>query len=140
MKQPYPFHLAIPVKNLEKSKQFYENVLGCKAGRKNKNWADYNLFGNQIVLHYCQSNEKAPQHNPVDGKAVPIPHFGVVLPWKIFMNFEKRLIEKQIQFIIQPYIRFKGEVGEQKTMFFYDPSHNALEFKTFKNKKNLFES
>ena len=133
-----PFHLAIPVKDLQKSINFYEKVLGCKRGRKDKQWADYSLFGHQLVLHEDKSLIKRDHFNEVDGKSVPIPHFGVVLEWNEFKTFSKKLAEQKIDFQIAPYLRFENEPGEQLTMFFYDPSGNALEFKSFKNSEQLF--
>ena len=133
-----PFHLAIPVKDLIESIEFYENVLGCKRGRKDKQWIDYNLFGHQLVLHEDKNLTKKEYFNEVDGKSVPIPHFGVVLEWNQFKSFSEKLINQKIDFQIAPYTRFKGEPGEQLTMFFYDPSGNALEFKSFKNSEQLF--
>ena len=133
-----PFHLAIPVKDLIESIEFYENVLGCKRGRKDKQWIDYNLFGHQLVLHEDKNLTKKEYFNEVDGKSVPLPHFGVVLEWNQFKSFSEKLINQKIDFQIAPYTRFKGEPGEQLTMFFYDPSGNALEFKSFKNSEQLF--
>ena len=133
-----PFHLAIPVKDLIESIEFYENVLGCKRGRKDKQWIDYNLFGHQLVLHEDKNLTKKEYFNEVDGKSVPIPHFGVVLEWNQFKSFSEKLIKQKIDFQIAPYTRFEGEPGEQLTMFFYDPSGNALEFKSFKNSEQLF--
>ena len=133
-----PFHLAIPVKDLIESIEFYENVLGCKRGRKDKQWIDYNLFGHQLVLHEDKNLTKKEYFNEVDGKSVPIPHFGVVLEWNEFKSFSEKLIKQKIDFQIAPYTRFEGEPGEQLTMFFYDPSGNALEFKSFKNSEQLF--
>ena len=133
-----PFHLAIPVKDLIESIEFYENVLGCKRGRKDKQWVDYNLFGHQLVLHEDKNLINKEHFNEVDGKSVPIPHFGVVLEWNEFKSFSKKLIRQKIDFQIAPYLRFEGEPGEQLTMFFYDPSGNALEFKSFKNSEQLF--
>ncbi len=133
-----PFHLAIPVKDLIESIKFYENVLGCKRGRKDKQWIDYNLFGHQLVLHEDKNLTKKEYFNEVDGKSVPIPHFGVVLEWNQFKSFSEKLIKQKIDFQIAPYTRFEGEPGEQLTMFFYDPSGNALEFKSFKNSEQLF--
>ena len=133
-----PFHLAIPVCDLEKCKEFYTQVLGCKEGRNSSNWADMNLFGHQLVLHY-RGKKNTPLHlNKVDGKQVPIPHFGVILDWVTFNKFSKELKCKNVKFIIEPYIRFKGEVGEQATMFFLDPCGNALEFKSFKDFNQIF--
>ena len=133
-----PFHLAIPVMDLNESVDFYEKVLGCKRGRKDKQWVDYNLFGHQLVLHEDKNLINREHFNEVDGKSVPIPHFGVVLEWGEFKSFSDELIQQKIDFQIAPYLRFEGEPGEQLTMFFYDPSGNALEFKSFKNSEQLF--
>jgi extradiol dioxygenase family protein len=132
-----PFHIAIPVNNIEKNRKFYQEVLGCKEGRSSEHWVDYNFFGHQLVIHLKEETIKTSS-NPVDGKEVPIPHFGVVLDMETFEAFAEDLKKKNIQFIIEPYTRFKGEVGEQATMFFKDPSGNALEFKAFKNLNQLF--
>jgi extradiol dioxygenase family protein len=134
-----PFHLAIPVSDLEKARTFYRDVLGCEEGRSSDHWVDFNFFGHQLVIHYKAASETEPAaSNPVDGKDVPIPHFGVVLDWDVFQKFSDELESKQVSFVIEPYIRFEGQVGEQATMFFKDPSGNALEFKTFKNMDQLF--
>ncbi len=135
-----PFHLAIPVTDLEKSRHFYKEILGCKEGRSDANWVDLNFFGHQLVIHQKpETNQKERQvSNPVDGHHVPVPHFGVVLNWEDWVKLSDTLQEKNIKFVIKPYIRFKGEVGEQATMFFYDPENNALEFKAFKNIDQLF--
>jgi hypothetical protein len=134
-----PFHLAIPVSNLEENRLFYKNVLGCEEGRSSDHWVDFNFFGHQLVIH-LQEPQEAPNKkgNPVDGKEVPIPHFGVVLEWDVFQDFSEKLKIENIQFVIEPYIRFEGKTGEQATMFFKDPSGNALEFKAFKNIDQLF--
>lgn len=135
-----PFHLAIPVENLANCKKFYKNVLGCTEGRNSENWVDFNFFGHQLVIHQKpETNTKASQiSNPVDGHNVPVPHFGVVLDWDQWTALAKDLKEQSIQFEIEPYIRFKGLIGEQATMFFFDPENNALEFKAFKNIGQLF--
>jgi len=133
-----PFHLAIPVHNLEECRSFYRDVLGLKEGRSDTHWVDFDFFGHQVVIHYKPKSEGDLHTNPVDGKDVPVPHFGVVLPWDEFEAFSDRLKEASIDFVIEPYIRFKGEVGEQATMFFLDPSGNALEFKAFKDLGQLF--
>ena len=140
MQQIQPFHLAIPVNNVEECRKFYREVLGCSEGRSSDHWVDFNFFGHQLVIHFKKKeNARAiPDSNPVDGKDVPIPHFGVVLQWEVFQDFAKTLQKKQIDFVIPPYIRFEGKVGEQATMFFRDPSGNALEFKAFKNPAQLF--
>ncbi len=135
-----PFHLAIPVKDLETSKYFYEKILGCNPGRYSNEWADYSLFGHQLVLHEDKNHEGHKHFNEVDGKSVPIPHFGVVLEWDVFRTFSQKLKDNNIEFQIPPYLRFEGLPGEQQTMFFYDPSENALEFKSFKNIDQLFIS
>ena len=133
-----PFHLAIPVNNIKKCRYFYKDILGCEEGRSSDHWVDFNLFGHQLVIHFKENNEKL-HTNPVDGKDVPIPHFGVILEWDNFMKFSKHLKDKGVDFIIEPYIRFKGLTGEQATMFFKDPSGNALEFKSFKDFNQIFK-
>ena len=138
MKNLSPFHLAIPVNNITKCKIFYKEILGCNEGRSSDNWVDFNLFGHQLVIHFHESNNKNLHTNPVDGKDVPIPHFGVILEWENFKIFSSKLEKKGVEFIIKPYIRFEGEPGEQATMFFKDPSGNALEFKSFKDSSQIF--
>ena len=134
-----PFHLAIPVYNLETCRLFYKNILGCDEGRSSDHWVDFNFFGHQLVIHYKPKEDSNDTHtNAVDGKSVPVPHFGVVLSWDTFHAFSEDLKNKNIEFIIEPYIRFEGLTGEQATMFFYDPSGNALEFKAFKDMNELF--
>ncbi|MDT0556100.1 VOC family protein [Patiriisocius hiemis] len=133
-----PFHLAIPVTNLSKCRTFYRDVLGCKEGRSSDNWVDFDFFGHQLVIHLKEAINGNDISNPVDGKDVPIPHYGVVLDMDTFRSFSERLKQKNIEFIIEPYIRFEGEAGEQATLFFKDPSGNALEFKAFKNIDQLF--
>jgi len=138
MQKITPFHVAVPVHNLEQCRTFYRDVLGCEEGRSAEQWVDFNFFGHQFVIHYKPKSEEDTHTNPVDGKNVPVPHYGVVLPWETFQTFSKNLIEKGIDFVIEPYIRFKGEPGEQATMFFLDPAGNALEFKAFKDMGQLF--
>ncbi|MGB5822115.1 MAG: VOC family protein [Saonia sp.] len=134
-----PFHIAVPVHNLEKCRTFYRDVLNCEEGRSSDHWVDFNLFGHQLVIHYKARTESENLYsNPVDGKNVPVPHFGVVLPWETFQSFSRELQSKGVPFIIEPYIRFEGQVGEQATMFFLDPAGNALEFKAFKDMEQLF--
>ena len=133
-----PFHLAIPVHNLEESRQFYKSILDCDEGRRSDHWVDFNFFGHQLVIHYKPKSTDDIHTNSVDGKEVPVPHFGIILPWEAFETLAKRLVSKKVTFIIEPYIRFKGEVGEQATLFFKDPSDNALEFKAFKNTDQIF--
>ena len=136
-----PFHLAIPVKDLTICRKFYKEILECSEGRSSEKWVDFNFFGHQLVIHQKPSGD-IPNNkisNPVDGHDVPVPHFGVVLDWDDWTELSKKLQKKNIIFVIEPYIRFKGEVGEQATMFFLDPENNALEFKAFKNMNQLFE-
>lgn len=135
-----PFHLAIPVVDLKKCRAFYRDVLGCKEGRSDKHWVDFDFFGHQLVIHQKDgfSNNEKPISNPVDGHDVPIPHFGVVLEWDVWQELSKKLKQINTDFIIEPYIRFKGLPGEQATMFFLDPENNALEFKAFKDINQLF--
>lgn len=134
-----PFHIAIPVDNISVCRQFYREILGCEEGRSSDHWVDFNLFGHQLVIHYKEKKLEDTNTNPVDGKDVPIPHFGVILEWNQFKDFSNKLIEKKVEFIIEPYIRFKGLPGEQATMFFKDPCGNALEFKSFKDFNKIFE-
>ncbi|MFI2741161.1 VOC family protein [Zhouia sp. PK063] len=139
MQQITPFHVAIPVHNLDECRTFYRDVLACEEGRSSDHWVDFNLFGHQLVIHYKpKSTEESLHHNAVDGKSVPVPHYGVVLAWDTFQEFAQQLKNKNINFIIEPYIRFEGMVGEQATMFFLDPAGNALEFKAFKDITQLF--
>jgi extradiol dioxygenase family protein len=134
-----PFHIAIPVHNLEECRTFYREVLNCEEGRSSDHWVDFNLFGHQLVIHYKAKPKEEDLHtNAVDGKNVPVPHYGVVLPWETFESFSAALKAKDVAFVIEPYVRFKGQVGEQATMFFLDPAGNALEFKAFKDMSQLF--
>ena len=133
-----PFHLAIPVDNIPVCRKFYSEVLGCEEGRSSDHWVDFNLFGHQLVIHYKEKYSEEIHTNPVDGKNVPVPHFGVVLEWNTFHKFSEDLKEKGVEFIIEPYIRFEGQPGEQATMFFMDPAGNALEFKSFKDFNQIF--
>ena len=137
----HPFHLAIPVDDIPTNRKFYREVLGCIEGRSSENWVDFNFFGHQLVIHYRATKEIEKDHsNPVDGKEVPIPHFGVVLDLKTFEYISERIKEHNIKFIIEPYIRFEGEVGEQATLFIKDPAGNAIEFKAFRNPDQLFDN
>ena len=137
MKKLQPFHLAIPVNDLARCREFYRDTLGCAEGRSSDHWVDFDFFGHQLVIHLAEDQAEA-HHNPVDGHQVPVPHFGVVLEWKHWHEFADRLKAKEIDFAIAPYLRFEGLPGEQATLFFYDPSGNALEFKAFKNEAQLF--
>lgn len=140
MKKINPFHLAIPVYNLEKCRTFYREIIGCAEGRSSAIWVDFDFFGHQLVIHQQPPTEmvKSLPSNPVDGKDVPVPHFGVVLDWDDWTTLAERLKNCGVKFVIEPYIRFKGEVGEQATLFFLDPDGNALEFKAFKDIHQLF--
>lgn len=135
-----PFHLAVEVRDLPSSRDFYGGLLGLSEGRSSDTWVDYDFFGHQFVVHATETypGSRAQQANPVDGHSVPVPHFGVVLTLDAWKKLAERLQAANVQFIIEPYIRFEGEVGEQATMFFYDPSGNALEFKAFKDRSQLF--
>ena len=134
-----PFHLAIPVNDLGKAKVFYHGLLGAEIGRSDSTWIDFNFFGHQLVCHL--SNVANTQiKNPVDQHDVPVPHFGVVVDWDVFFKFTKELELKGIEFIIEPNIRFKGQIGEQATAFLKDPSGNAIEFKSFKDLDSLFRN
>lgn len=141
MSQIPPFHIAVPVHDLAEARAFYGELLGCPEGRSSDHWIDFNLYGHQFVAHWKEGMEKPDlHHNPVDGHAVPVPHYGVVLPMDAWEVLAEKLKAAGTRFIIEPYIRFKGEVGEQATMFFLDPSGNALEFKAFKDLGQLFAS
>lgn len=133
-----PFHLALPVHDLAKARKFYGEVLGCEEGRSSDHWVDFDFFGHQFVIHEVGNRVVADDSNPVDGHEVPVPHFGVVLEWAAWEALANRIASHGIEFIIEPYIRFKGLPGEQGTMFFKDPSGNALEFKAFKDLGQLF--
>ena len=133
-----PFHLAIPVKDLNKCRTFYRDILLCKEGRSSDYWVDFNFFGHQFVIHQKDGFAPVKISNAVDGHDVPVPHFGVILSWEDWHNLAERLKALNTQFVIEPTIRFKGKVGEQATMFFNDPENNALEFKAFKDMSQIF--
>ena len=128
-----PFHLAIPVHDLQVAAQFYEGVLGCERGREDTQWIDFNLFGHQLVCHEVKGFRIEASRNRVDGHGVPVPHFGIVLELVDWRSLRDRLQEAEVSFVIDPYIRFEGQPGEQATMFFQDPSGHSLEFKAFAN-------
>ena len=136
MSQIQPFHLAFPVHDLEAARSFYAGLLGCPTGRESKGWIDFDLYGHQIVAHLAP-RETAAATNKVDGEDVPVRHFGVILEWDQWEKLAERL-KGQVKFIIEPGIRFKGQIGEQATMFFKDPSGNALEFKAFRDMGSIF--
>ena len=133
-----PFHLAIPVRDLAAARAFYGQMLGCPEGRSAAEWVDFDFFGHQLVAHLDPSQRTARHHNKVDGHDVPVPHFGVVLEWNAWHELAEKLRRGGVEFVIEPGIRFAGQVGEQATMFFYDSSGNALEFKAFKDPRQLF--
>jgi uncharacterized protein len=133
-----PFHLAFPVDDLDRARQFYGQVLGCAEGRSSPEWIDFDFFGHQIVAHLAPPKAKGDHTNEVDGHDVPVPHFGIVLGWSDFHTLADRLKQQGMRFVIEPGIRFAGLVGEQATMFFRDPAGNALEFKAFRDPAQLF--
>jgi uncharacterized protein len=133
-----PFHLAFPVHSIDAARQFYGSLLGCPEGRSAPDWVDFNFFGHQIVAHLSPDEVGYRASSAVDGDAVPVRHFGVVLSMDQWHDAADKLRGANVDFIIEPHVRFKGEVGEQATMFFLDPSGNALEFKAFANMESLF--
>jgi extradiol dioxygenase family protein len=133
-----PFHLAFPVHSIESAREFYGELLGCPEGRSAPDWVDFNFYGHQIVAHLSPAEAGHRSTSAVDGDAVPVRHFGVVLSMQQWEAAAEKLQAAKMKFIIEPHIRFKGEVGEQATMFFLDPSGNALEFKAFANIESLF--
>jgi extradiol dioxygenase family protein len=137
-----PFHIAVQVRDIEEARRFYTTLLGCSEGRSSADWVDFNLFGHQFVCHLNRAlgphGTIAAHYNAVDGHGVPVPHCGVVLEMNDWQSLADRLRQHQVKFVIEPYIRFKGEPGEQATLFFLDPSGNALEFKAFKDIDQLF--
>ena len=134
----YLFHLAFPVHDLTAARDFYGRVLGCEEGRSSDRWIDFNLYGHQIVAHLAEYSAGIKASNSVDADNVPVLHFGIVLPMDQWQALADRLRQNGIEFVIEPKIRFKGEVGEQATMFFLDPSGNALEFKSFADFSQVF--
>ncbi|HUX72506.1 MAG TPA: VOC family protein [Steroidobacteraceae bacterium] len=140
-----PFHIAVQVRDIAEARKFYAQTLGCEEGRSDVSWVDFNLFGHQFVCHLNPDlglAGKVPSHyNQVDGHGVPVPHFGVVLELPIWNALAQRLQKLRVDFIVEPHVRFQGQVGEQATMFLLDPSGNALEFKAFKDiARQLFAS
>lgn len=140
MPELMPFHLAVPVDDIEKARAFYGGVLKCPEGRSAPHWVDFDLYGHQFVVHYRpKPDQEIPvAYSKVDNHDVPVPHFGVVLKWDDWQEMADRLVSAGTDFVIEPYIRFKGLPGEQATMFFFDPAGNALEFKAFKDMSQLF--
>lgn len=133
-----PFHLAFPVTDLERTRAFYAGLLGCKTGRECEHWIDFDFHGHQITAHLIDAPEPPASANQVDGRQVPVRHFGVVLPWEDWHALADRLRAAGTEFLIEPHVRFKGQTGEQATLFILDPSGNALEFKSFRDPGQLF--
>lgn len=133
-----PFHLAFPVKDLDETRSFYGDLLGCKMGRSAERWVDFDFWGHQLSAHLTEGGDSEAPTNHVDGKNVPVKHFGAILEMDEWERLAEKLKDHGIEFVIEPYVRFKGEAGEQATMFFLDPSGNAIEFKAFKNFEQIF--
>jgi len=133
-----PFHLAIPVHDLEIAREFYGDILGCSTGRESENWIDFNFFGHQLVTHLDKNMNISDSTNTVDGNRVPVPHFGIILKKKDWGTLAKKLSAANVDFIVEPRTRFKDNTGEQSTMFIKDPSGNALEFKSFQEDGHIF--
>jgi extradiol dioxygenase family protein len=133
-----PFHLAFPVTSLAKARAFYGDLLGCPEGRSSEDWVDFNFYGHQIVAHLSPDEAGHRNTSAVDGDNVPVRHFGMVLTMEDWQALSDKLVMAQTMFVIEPHIRFKGQVGEQATMFFLDPCGNALEFKAFADPSRLF--
>jgi extradiol dioxygenase family protein len=131
------FHLAFPVHDLELARRFYVEVLQCRIGRASDHWVDFDFFGHQITAHLSAEETAAERVNAVDGDQVPVRHFGVILPWELWHTTAERL-KGHVSFLIEPHIRFRGQVGEQATMFFCDPSGNAIELKSFQDPRQIF--
>ena len=138
MSSPPPFHLAFPVTSLAKARAFYGGLLGCPEGRSSEEWVDFDFYGHQIVAHLAPEEAGHRATNPVDGDNVPVRHFGAVLPMGEWERLAQKLKTADVRFVIEPHVRFKGEVGEQATMFLLDPCGNALEFKAFRDIGRLF--
>jgi extradiol dioxygenase family protein len=134
----FPFHLAFPVHDLAAARAFYGHLLGCPEGRSDSEWVDFNFFGHQIVAHFAPEGQPRPHVNPVDGHDVPVPHFGAVLSMESWRALAARLQEAGVDFVVEPTIRFAGLPGEQATMFFLDPSGNAIEIKAMRDSSALF--
>lgn len=133
-----PFHLAFPVDDLEAAREFYKGLLGCGEGRSSEDWVDFDFYGHQIVAHLAPEETGPAKKNAVDGHGVPCRHFGIVMTMEDWQEMADRLTAANMDFIIEPYIRFEGQPGEQATMFFSDPAGNAVELKAFKNLDQLF--
>lgn len=132
------FHLAAPIRDIEETREFYTKLLDCRVGREAETWIDLDFYGHQLSFHVKPDELTDVKANQVDGKDVPVRHFGAILEWESWQSLSKKLVAHGMIFVIDPYIRFAGETGEQATMFFHDPSGNALEFKAFKNPDQIF--
>lgn len=132
------FHLAFPVNDLEAARSFYSGLMECAEGRSSSNWIDFNMFGHQVVAHLAPEECASAQTGHVDGKQVPVRHFGVILEWDEWGGLAERFRDAGTEFVIEPYVRFAGEAGEQGTFFVRDPAGNALEFKSFRNDNQVF--
>tara|TARA_B100000427_G_C15200395_1_gene460035 strand:- start:140 stop:565 length:426 start_codon:yes stop_codon:yes gene_type:complete len=135
-----PFHLAFPIYDLNEAKIWYTKYLDCKIGRESSKWIDFNFYGHQISAHLVPKKENNIITNEVDQKNIPVRHFGIILEWEQWQELSSKLIKLNIEFIVKPYLRFKGKIGEQATMFIKDPSDNCIEFKSFKNDNYIFTS
>ncbi len=138
MSEAIPFHLAFPVRDIEQTRRFYTERLGAKVGRSAERWIDFDFFGHQISAHLVDEPEPEAATNPVDGKSIPVRHFGLVLPWARWHQMAESLKAAGQDFLVEPHIRWPGQIGEQATMFFLDPSGNAIELKSFKDPSQLF--
>jgi uncharacterized protein len=134
----YPFHLSIPVSDIDIAKDFYSNVFGCKIGRSGVRWADFNFFGHQLTIHLAEFPQDDFRSNNVDGHNIPVRHFGLVLDWGRWHEIKEKLLIRDVTFVVKPHIRFKDKPGEQASMFFLDPANNVMELKAFKDNNNLF--
>lgn len=132
------FHLAFPVLNIESTREFYVEILGCTIGREDVRWIDFNFYGHQISAHVYDHDDMFTPTNPVDEQDIPVRHFGIVLNWGEWQHLAERLKREGVDFHIEPCVRFKGQIGEQVTMFVKDPSNNYLEFKSFKDMSQIF--
>ncbi|GBR54288.1 glyoxalase/bleomycin resistance protein [Neokomagataea thailandica NBRC 106555] len=133
-----PFHLAFPVDNLKVAREFYGDLLGCPEGRSSDEWVDFDFYGHQIVAHMADCSQNRVHYNSVDSHAVPVPHFGAVLNMAQWEKLAEKLKAAAVKFVIEPYVRFKGQAGEQATMFLHDPFGNAIEIKAFASLESLF--
>lgn len=140
MSSPPPFHLAFPVTDLASTREFYVDRLGCEVGRQSREWIDFNFFGHQLSAHLVRAEAETDPTNTVDGKAIPVRHFGAVLPWDQWEQLGETLTAAGVEFLHRPQVRFAGKQGEQSTFFIRDPSGNVLEFKAFRDPDQLFTS